>query len=152
MKTIATWMTMLLVIVSLTQCNKASNEEDPTPAPGVTKTELLAGTSTRAWVMTSLKFDGKESFGQSIICSKDDNTVYRTDKTYEVNEGESKCRSDGEQVYEKGTWAFNGDESELIINNTDRYKVLELNNTTLRLSIKTLFGETVETTYKKKAT
>ncbi|NBB19663.1 hypothetical protein GVN20_09895 [Runella sp. CRIBMP] len=149
MKKIYTWVLMLSIVFGLTQCSKTSNEEDPTPAPGVTKTELLAGKSLKTWVMISSKIDGKEVFNQSLVCSRDDHTIYRTDKTYEVNEGETKCYSQDPQTYEKGTWSFNTDETELIINNEQRFKILELNNTTLRLSIKTLFGETIERTFKK---
>ncbi|WP_428664480.1 hypothetical protein [Runella sp.] len=148
MKNISALVIMLMLVFGLTQCNK-NKEEDPTPAPGVTKTELLAGTSSRNWVLISSKIDGKEIFNQSLVCTRDDITVYRTNKSYEINEGETKCRSQDPQIYEKGTWAFNAGETELIINNEQRYTILELNNVTLRLSIKTLFGETVERTFKK---
>lgn len=149
MKKVAAWVLTIMVVPGLMQCFQTSKEEDPTPAPGTTKTELLAGTSSKNWVMISSKINGKEVFNQSLVCTRDDNTVYRVDKSYEINEGETKCRTQDPQIYETGTWAFNADETELILNNEQRFKVVELNNTTLRLSIKTLFGETIDRTFKK---
>lgn len=148
MKNIAAWVLTIMTVLGLTQCGTTTGDDGTTPTPGVTRTTLLAGTSSKNWVMTSSKINGKEVFNQSLVCTRDDNTVYRVDKSYEINEGETKCRTQDPQIYEKGTWAFSADETELIINNEQRFKVVELTNTTLRLSIKTLFGETIDRTFK----
>ncbi len=148
MKLVRTWILMVVTALSLSQCNTTNGEEDPTPDPGTSKTELLAGTSSRAWILTSSKIDGSEVINQSPACTRDDNMVYRTNKTYEWNEGATKCRVNDAQIYETGTWEFNQNETELILDKTLRYKLLVLNKTTLQISIKNVFGETEELTFK----
>jgi len=148
MKRVHKWLLMVSVTLASTQCVTTVGD-DPTPIPsGVSKTELLAGKSSRAWIITSSKIDGKEITNQTSTCVRDDNMVFRTDKAYEWNEGLTKCRDKDPQVYETGTWGFSTDETELILNKESRYKLLTLNTTTLKISIKNVFGETEELTFK----
>lgn len=48
-------------------------------------------------------------------CSKDDLYVFKSDKSYEFNEGPSKCDDTDPQITDVGTWAFNTDETLLLI-------------------------------------
>jgi hypothetical protein len=148
MKPARTWILMIVAVLGLIQCNTTGNGDDPTPNPTASKTELLAGTSSKAWVLTSSKIDGEEVINQALSCSKDDNMVYRTAKTYEWNEGGSKCNARSPQVYETGTWEFNTGETEIILNKELRYKIIKLTTNTLQISIQNVFGETEELTFK----
>lgn len=148
MKPVRTWILMITAALGLTQCNVTGNGDDPTPDPNISKTELLAGTSSKAWVLTSSKINGDEVINQAPSCSRDDNMVYRTAKTYEWNEGGSKCNAKAPQVYETGTWEFNTGETEIILNKELRYKLVKLTANTLQVSIQNVFGETEELTFK----
>lgn len=148
MKPVRTWILMIMVAMGLTQCNVTGNGDDPTPDPSISKTELLAGTSSKAWVLTSSKIDGDEVINQALACTRDDNMVYRTAKTYEWNEGATKCRAQDPQIYETGTWEFNTGETEIILSKELHYKIIKLTANTLQISIQNVFGETEELTFK----
>lgn len=149
MKSAMKCVVMIFIVLGFTQCQVTSGGDDPTPTPtGVSKTELLAGTSSRAWTITSSKINGKELVIETLPCVRDDNMVFKTDKTYERNEGATKCRDKDPQVYETGSWEFNVGETELILNKEHSYKLLTLNTTTLKISIKNVFGESEELTFK----
>lgn len=146
MKTLRASLFLLTVSLCFSACQVTSTGSDPTPA-NAPKSELLAGKLTKSWLVISTKIDGKEVFNQAKACSKDDILVFKADKTYEWNDGASKCKATDVQVYEKGTWEFNSSETEMIWNKKDTYKVLELGSSTLRTSFKNVFGEVEEQTY-----
>lgn len=146
MKLIRICIIMVMVVLGLSQCNITSGGDDPTPT--ASKTELLAGTTSKAWILTSSKINGTEVLNQANTCTKDDNMVFRTNKTYEWNEGATKCRAQDAQVYETGTWEFNSGETEMILNKELRYNILKLTNNALQVSTKNVFGETEELTFK----
>jgi Lipocalin-like domain len=148
MKPVQTWILMAVTTLGLTQCNTTSNGDDPTPDPNISKTELLAGKSSKAWILTSSKVNGDELINQALPCSRDDNMVFRADKTYEGNEGASKCNANDPQVYDTGTWEFSTGETEIILNKELRYTIVKLAANTLQISIKNVFGETEELTFK----
>jgi hypothetical protein len=77
-------------------------------------------------------------FSSYSACEKDDETVFRTNSTYEINEGITKCDPSDPQVYQSGTWTFNStntvinldgvpanvdqlDENTLILSSSDNY-------------------------------
>jgi Lipocalin-like domain len=66
-------------------------------------------TGTGAWV------DGTGLF---LACEKDDNFVFRTNASYEINEGLTKCAPTDPQIYETGTWAFQTNETEVRLTST----------------------------------
>jgi hypothetical protein len=139
MKSVRTWLLMIGIVLGLAQC-KVTGEDDPTPDPNTPKIQLLAGTSSKAWVLTSSKIDGEEVINQAFACTRDDNMVYRVAKTYEWNEGGSKCNTKDPQVYETGTWEFGSGETEIVLNNELKYKIIKLTANTLQLSVKNVFG------------
>ncbi|MFN8349764.1 MAG: lipocalin family protein [Spirosomataceae bacterium] len=147
MKSLLTWILMIGLVLGLAQCGETTGD-DPTPDPNTPKIQLLAGTSSKAWVMTSSKIDGEEVIDQELACSRDDNMVYRVAKTYEWNEGGSKCNAKDPQVYETGTWEFGSGETEIVLNNELKYKIIKLTANTLQISAKNVFGETEELTFK----
>ncbi|MBB3841414.1 hypothetical protein FHS57_005442 [Runella defluvii] len=149
MKLVRLWIFLAMTVLGLSQCNVTSTGGgDPTPDPNITKTELLAGKSSKAWVLTVSKINGNDVFNQTVACVRDNNMVFRTDKNYEWNEGATKCRTQDDQVFEKGTWAFNTAETELVLNNETNYKIVKLTENTLQVSYTNVFGETLEMTFK----
>jgi len=138
---------ILIIGLFLAACQPPSGGNDPTPA-NAPKPVLLAGTTAKYWVTTSLKINGVESFNQTNSCAKDDILIFKTDNTYDRNEGVTKCRDKDPQIYEKGTWALGAGDTELILNKTDRATLLELTPNTLRFSVVSIFGETREQTFR----
>jgi hypothetical protein len=69
MKLLHTWILMMVIVLGLTQCNVTSNGGDPAPDPNIPKIQLLAGTSSKAWILTFSKIDGDEVINQEPPCS-----------------------------------------------------------------------------------
>jgi len=149
MKLLRSWIILMVTMLGLSQCNiTKSGGDDPTPNPSTTKTELLAGKTSKTWVLTGSKINNEDILNQTLACVRDNNMVFRTDKSYEWNEGATKCRTQDDQVYEKGMWAFNTTETELVLNNETKYKIVKLTENTLQVSYTNVFGETLEMTFK----
>jgi hypothetical protein len=107
-------------------------------AAAKTKTELItqaawklvkaeSKTGAAAWV------DYTSTFA---ACEKDDNFVFRTNASYEINEGLTKCAPTDPQIYETGTWAFQTNETEVRLTSTgssssDVSAIEQLTETTL---------------------
>lgn len=67
-------------------------------------------------------------------CDKDDIVTFKTDKTYQVTEGASKCNSSDPDVIDNGIWQFSADEKMLIVEG-DSVNILTLDENRLILSI-----------------
>ncbi len=95
-------------------CNKEDDEEANTPS----KESMLTGT----WKVTALTVDPAiDFFGTPISdwynsafypdCVKDNLFQFDSDKSYEFNEGSSKCDDADPFIIETGTWEFNSDKT-----------------------------------------
>jgi hypothetical protein len=81
-----------------------------------TKSELLTQT---AWKITKLEariapsspWTDYTSFLQA--CDKDNPTVFRSNATYEINEGATKCSPTDPQIVEAGAWVFENNEARI---------------------------------------
>ena len=51
-------------------------------------------------------------------CAKDDLYIFKSDKSYEINEGPSKCDDSDPQIQEVGTWGFSTNETLLLLTPT----------------------------------
>jgi hypothetical protein len=51
-------------------------------------------------------------------CEKDNQIIFRSNGTYEVNEGATKCSPTDPQITETGTWAFESNETKIRISAT----------------------------------
>jgi Lipocalin-like domain len=136
----------ILLLFGAVSCN-ITTANDPAPS-GTSKLELIAGKISKSWEVTAISVDGVDAFTLNKICSKDDIFMLNAAKSYEINEGVTKCRTADLQVYEKGTWDLSTDQSEVVLNGKTRYKILELTSSTMRLSSKNLPGEVIEKTYR----
>lgn len=66
-------------------------------------------------------------------CEKDDKISFKTNKSYEINEGLTKCDPADPQVSETGTWEFGSEEAKLLLNG-DEFTIDVLNDHSLVLS------------------
>ncbi|MCU0339261.1 MAG: lipocalin family protein [Spirosomaceae bacterium] len=130
-----------LLLLEVVACKRNSSEPEPIPA-GATKADLLAGTTTKSWTLVDTKIDGLDAWSQTRPCAKDDFLSFRKDKNYEWNDGTLRCSDKIPQVYEKGTWELATNDTEIILNKTERYKIVALSSSKLQLSSKNVFGET----------
>jgi hypothetical protein len=145
MKSLSSLVLIVLFVGSMS-C-KTTTVNDPIPT-GAAKLELIAGKISKSWEVTAIGVDGVDAFSLNRTCTKDDVFLLNANKTYELNEGPTKCRTTDVQVYEKGTWDLSTDQSELVLNGKTRYKIMELTSASLRLSNKNLPGELIDKSYK----
>jgi hypothetical protein len=68
------------------------------------KSEYRVGT-TGAWT------DDTNTYG---ACEKDNLYIFRTNATYEANEGATKCFAADPQIIESGTWSFGANETQVL--------------------------------------
>lgn len=101
---------VIFVLLSVVSCNKNGSS--------TSKIELL---TQKAWLYQNLEvgaggaWQTDPSFATMEVCEKDNQTVFKATKAYEVNEGATKCDSSDPQVNEQGTWDFADNETKLII-------------------------------------
>jgi hypothetical protein len=139
MKTNLSLAMLFVSIMSVISCKK-DNEVPPVVKP---KAELL---TQAAWKL--VKDEGKTGNGNWVdytgslsTCEKDDQTIYRTNATYEANQGVIKCSPNAPQIISAGTWKFINNESQisslvngLSISNTSIENIELLDENTLRTS------------------
>jgi hypothetical protein len=97
-----------------------------------------AKTGTGAWVDQTAMFSA---------CEKDDNFLLRTNGSYELNEGPTKCAPADPQIYDTGTWSFQTNETELKTTSTgssgsDIFAIEQLTETRLTITSTTVSGGT----------
>ena len=66
-------------------------------------------------------------------CTRDDKYGFRTDGTYELNEGATKCNASDPQVIYNGTWQFTQNETKIKIDGNES-TIEQLDNTTFIIS------------------
>ncbi len=118
----------LVILGFLAACDrdKNKNENEPT-LPIVGKWKLTAMT-------VSPPFEGVTNiFAILEDCVKDDIYEFKANGTFEFSEGATKCNPDDDQIWFRGNYTLNSD-SKTLNYEDETYEVLELNNTTLKLS------------------
>ena len=103
-----------LVLVMLFSCKK--NETVVTPK---TKTEFLAGTSSKSWKNTkAIAANGGltiDLVNSQPTCVVDNILTFSTTKTYEIREGATKCNTADPDLVLKANWGFNADETKFTV-------------------------------------
>jgi hypothetical protein len=139
MKTNLLLAVLFVTIMSIVSCKKDS-ETAPVVKP---KAELL---TQAAWKL--VKDEEKTGNGNWIdytgslsTCEKDDQTIFRTNATYEANQGVIKCSPNAPQIISAGTWKFINNETQistlangLSVSNTLIENIELLDENTLRTS------------------
>ena len=131
--------TLLLVIASATYAPSCKKDTDDNDNIAKTKTELL---TTGSWKYTSCTIDpAYDYYGDgnpttnifNIMkdCEKDDFETYKTNGTWEYNEGPTKCDPSYPQIFSE-PWSFDAAETKLFVGGVE-CTILELTATTLKL-------------------
>jgi hypothetical protein len=147
----ATLLLIAVVVLTNVHCQKEAGTGDIETA---NKTELLTSGQWRVSALTvtpgiDLDFDGDldtDFYSFFEECDKDDYYVFRTDGTYESNQGATKCDPDAEQS-ESGTWTFTDNETKFIMDSTT-LAIDELTNNRFRISASEA-GQTLSMTFSK---
>jgi len=138
MKTKIQLAAVILVITgatSILSCNKDDGNNNTTK----TKKELL---TTGTWKYTaSIISPAYDYYGDGVMatdlfailkqCEKDDFEIYKTDGTWEYNEGPTKCDPSYPQAFSE-PWSFTANETNMFVG-TVEHTILELTATTLKL-------------------
>ena len=101
-----------LLLVSVGACKKDSNTSSKS------KTQLL---TQSAWKTVNQEFGNGTNWAQNPdwsskeACEKDDLLILKANMTYEETEGASKCDPSDPQVTDNGTWAWQENETKLVI-------------------------------------
>jgi hypothetical protein len=74
-------------------------------------------------------------------CESDNYVAFRTNGSYESNEGASKCNASDPQVIESGSWKFINNESK-IVTGVDTASIDELSGSTLTIISTDVFNGT----------
>lgn len=108
-RTILLYLSALLIFSGIESCKKS----DP-PAPKSKTTLLTQGswktvkeetkTGTGAWIDVT---------GSIQACDKDNIFIFRTNTTFEENEGATKCNPGDPQIIGTGNWSFGNNETQL---------------------------------------
>lgn len=105
---------LTLVFVALFSCKK--NEITVTTK---TKTEYLAGTSSKSWKNTkAIASNGGltiDLVNSQPTCVVDNILTFSTTKTYEIREGATKCTAADPDLVLKANWGFNADETKFTV-------------------------------------
>lgn len=82
-----------------------------------------------------------ENIGSYSSCDLDDYIIFKTNNTYEFNEGASKCDPTDPQI-ETGIWAFEANETKLSVDG-EAADLKELSSSTLMISSSITFGGSI---------
>lgn len=133
-----------LVVLRSSSCKK---DEDDTQQ-SESKTQLLTKANwkiVKAEARSSPAAAWSDATFLLDACEKDNIQVYRTNATFELNEGATKCDIADPQIVSTGTWLFLNGETQLKMTETgavvsDTVAVEQLDNSALILSGKGDFG------------
>jgi hypothetical protein len=131
---------LFLVIFNIIGFSSCKKDEE------LTNTELLCRDS---WILSASTFTpGIFIEGYGLItdyfailsnCTKDDLWDFNENGNYTLEDGPTKCDPLDPSVFDYGTWAFNSDETVVILTSnvyygTTEYNILELTEQTLKVS------------------
>jgi hypothetical protein len=150
---------IITLSIGINSCKKDSTDETTTPP---TKTELLTASSWKITAQTispaidtlgSLKTD---LYAITEACSQDDLYNFNASGTYSFEEGATKCSPTADQIWDSGTWAFNGDETQIttlsseVGSTTVTFNLIELTATKIKTTeslVKNSVTYTITTTF-----
>ena len=126
---------VILAIAVIAGCKKDDNSSP-------TKTQLL---TTGNWIVIANQVnpaidangDGvleNDIFAVSPQCYRDNITTFKTDGTYTIDEGATKCNASDPQIEESSYWKFSDNETKMLVGDPgseQTFQVLELSGTVL---------------------
>lgn len=128
----------LLAVIILTSCEKEdkTTSTNPVDTNNTTNSSLLAGDSSKFWKLKKLYLNGENIFSWLDSCYTDDLMKLYADKSYEMDEGKTKCNPSDEQIFDKGTWSLSENGDILSLRSDEGISdasILELTENTLKL-------------------
>lgn len=115
-------------ITTFSSCKK--DEHNPTPSPAPTKTDKLAA---KSWYLQSMTTNGIDYMSYMDACERDNITNFKTDGTYVIDEGYTKCVPSDPQTT-TGVWEFVENDTKMVVDKSDILTVDELTDSTLKVS------------------
>jgi hypothetical protein len=97
---------LLIGMGVLTSCSK---DDDPK----LSNTQMLAGTTSKSYVMTSMKLNDVEMISFTEACNRDDLYTFYADKKFQSTEGATKCDAADDNLISEGTWSLSSDEKSI---------------------------------------
>lgn len=158
MKQISIKILSLICAISLlfiSSCKKDKDDNNavtpaPTPAPVLTKKELLTG---KYWKLTAMTVTPAYEVSPGVFvtdyystlqgCAKDNITFYTSNGDYIINEGPTKCQASDPQTV-SGTWNFNVPETTITVLQSGtpagttiggEYTIVQLDATTFKYTV-----------------
>ena len=133
------------LIVSIGACKKDNDNSGGNKS----RTELL---TQAPWKTVNQEFGNGSSWIVSPdwtngeACEKDNILTVRTNMTWEETEGATKCDQDDPQIVDNGTWAWQENETKVVIRG-ETGTVTELNNNTLQITAPLSSSLSIRVTY-----
>jgi hypothetical protein len=142
---------LVLAVVSLANLNSCKKDDETTPTPTLTKTDLL---TAKSWKVTDVKIAGQTIFDSPLVeaCEKDDLTKFNANKSITFDEGAEKCDASSPQS-RTGSWEFTTNETKLNMTDSDgsvvEGTISTFTSTTLIVTEPNIYGSGVagEVTY-----
>jgi hypothetical protein len=110
-----------------------------------TKTELLAGTTSKTWkISTAVAKEGTlelNLINSQPPCRIDNTMILFSNKTYEIREGATKCATTDPDLVVRANWTLSADESTITLDklvllgfefNNPVFKITELSDNSLK--------------------
>lgn len=130
---------ILLFAASLLFGVACSKEEQPVTVP-VTRAQLLA----RSWIQTDLLAaipGGSQSSVFTTVmtsCQRDNIWLFKSDGTYTITEGATKCNSTDPDTATSGTWQLTENDTKIIVDDVSQapqtFTINELTSSSLKIS------------------
>lgn len=123
-----------LILLSFS-CSKDDNK-----APAPTKKDLFAKTWRQTDILAALGGGVQSSVFTTVLtaCQQDNLWQFKTDGTYTLLEGATRCPTSTSDVITTGTWTFSENDTKVTfvdaVNGTQTFTILELTATTMRLN------------------
>lgn len=116
-------------------CSKSNNG-----TPAATKTQLISKTWKQTDILASLGGGVQTSVFTTALtaCQQDNLWQFKSDGTYTISEGPSRCPASTSDVVATGTWTFQENETKIsftdTVNGTQSFTILELTSTMMKLT------------------
>jgi hypothetical protein len=127
-------LTLCLLLIAL-GCSKSNNSN-----PAATKTQLISKTWKQTDILAALGGGVQASVFSTALtaCQQDNLWQFRSDGTYTIFEGPSRCPASSSDVVATGTWTFQENETKIsftdTVNGTQSFTILELTSTMMKLT------------------
>jgi hypothetical protein len=131
-------MKKLIVLVLVLASFGCSKDNGSSTAP--TKKELFSKTWKQTDILASLGAGIQTSVFTTVLtaCQQDNLWQFKTDGTYTLLEGATRCPTSTSDVVATGTWSFLENETKVTftdaVNGTQTFTIQELTATTMRLT------------------